>query len=99
MATAYAESTLAQLYKVRDEKGQYRGGPAFYIEKGFANKKIGKIYAIVFAVSTIMACGLLLPGVQSNSIAAAVKSAFAIKYVYTGILLAVLLGLIIFGGI
>lgn len=96
--SAFVESTLGQIFK-RKEKGQYRGGPAFYIEKGFTNKKFGRIYAIVFAVSTIMACGLLLPGVQSNSIAAAVKSAFAIKYVYTGILLAVLLGLIIFGGI
>lgn len=96
--SAFVESTLGQIFK-RKEKGQYRGGPAFYIEKGFKNKKIGKIYAIVFAVSTIMACGLLLPGVQSNSIANAVKSAFVIKYEYTGILLAVLLGLIIFGGI
>lgn len=96
--SAFVESTLGQIFK-RKEKGEYRGGPAFYIEKGFANKKFGRIYAIVFAVSTIMACGLLLPGVQSNSIAAAVKSAFAIKYVYTGIILALLLGLIIFGGI
>lgn len=96
--SAFVESTLGQIFK-RKEHGQYRGGPAFYIEKGFKNKAIGKWYAIIFAVSTIVACGLLLPGVQTNSIAAAVKSAFAIKYVYTGILLAVMLGLIIFGGI
>ncbi len=96
--SAFVESTLGQIFK-RKEKGEYRGGPAFYIEKGFKNKSIGKWYAIVFAFSTILACGLLLPGVQSNSIASAVKSAFDIKYVYTGILLAVLLGLIIFGGI
>lgn len=96
--SAFVESTLGQIYK-RKEKGQYRGGPAYYIEKGFKNKKLGKWYAIVFALSTIMACGLLLPGVQSNSIASAVKSAFDVKYIYTGILLAVLLGLIIFGGI
>lgn len=96
--SAFIESTLGQIFK-RKEFGQYRGGPAFYIEKGFKNKRIGKIYAIVFAFSTILACGLLLPGVQSNSIASAVKSAFAIKYVWTGIFLAVLLGLIIFGGI
>lgn len=96
--SAFVESALAQIYK-RKEQGQYRGGPAFYIEKGFTNKKAGKIYATVFAVSTILACGLLLPGVQSNSIAAAVKSAFAVQHMYTGILLAVLLGLIIFGGI
>ena len=96
--SAFVESALGQIYK-RKEKGEYRGGPAFYIEKGFKNKKIGKWYAIVFAISTILACGLLLPGVQSNSIASAVKSAFAINYVWTGALLAVLLGLIIFGGI
>ncbi len=96
--SAFIESALGQIYK-RTENGQYRGGPAFYIEKGFKNKKIGKYYAIVFAVSTILATGLLLPGVQSNSIASAVKSAFAINYVWTGALLALLLGMIIFGGI
>lgn len=96
--SAFVESTLGQIFK-RKERGEYRGGPAFYIEKGFKNKTLGKWYAVVFAVSTIFACGLLLPGVQSNSIAAAVKSAFAIKFEWTGILLAVLLGLIIFGGI
>ncbi len=96
--SAFVESALGQIYK-RKEHGEYRGGPAFYIEKGFGNKKIGKIYAIVFAICTIFATGLLLPGIQSNSIASAVKSAFSIDYTYTGIVLAVLLGLIIFGGI
>lgn len=96
--SAFIESTLAQIYKTK-EAGEYRGGPAYYIEKGFGNKSIGRIYAIVFAVCTIVATGLLLPGVQSNGIAAAVKSAFAVDHMYTGILLAVLLALIIFGGI
>ncbi len=96
--SAFIESTLAQIYKI-NENGQYRGGPAFYIRKAIKNQKIAKWYAIAFAISTIIACGLLLPGVQSNAIASTVKSAFAIKYVYTGIVLAVLLGLIIFGGI
>ncbi len=96
--SAYVESALGQIFK-RKEKGEYRGGPAFYIEKGFKNKQIGKIYAIIFALSTIIACGLLLPGVQSNSIASGIKSAFDVKYIYTGIVLALLLGLIIFGGI
>ena len=96
--SAFIESTLAQIYK-RKEKGEYRGGPAFYIEKGFKNKNIGKIYAIVFAVATILACGILLPGVQANSIASSINNAFDISNVWTGIALAVLLGLIIFGGI
>ena len=59
--SAFVESTLGQIYK-KKEKGEYRGGPAFYIEKGFRNKKIGKIYAVVFAIATILATGLLLPG-------------------------------------
>ena len=96
--SAFIESTLGQIYK-RKEAGEYRGGPAYYIEKGFANKSVGRIYAIVFAICTIVATGLLLPGVQSNGIASAVKSAFAIDHLITGIVLAVLLALIIFGGI
>jgi AGCS family alanine or glycine:cation symporter len=96
--SAFIESALGQIFK-RKEHGEYRGGPAFYIEKGFKNKSIGKWYAIVFAISTIVATGLLLPGVQSNSIASAVKSAFAVDHMWTGILLVVLLGMIIFGGI
>ena len=97
-SSAFIESTLAQVYKQK-EKGQYRGGPAYYIEKGIKNKKVGRIYAIVFAISTILATGFLLPGVQSNSIASAVSNAFNIEHSWTGIILVVMLGLIIFGGI
>jgi len=96
--SAFVESTLGQIFKTK-EKGEYRGGPAFYIEKGFKNKRIGKIYAVVFAIATILATGLLLPGVQSNAIASSVKNAFTIDHMWTGVLLVVLLGLIIFGGI
>ncbi len=97
-SSAFIESTLAQIYK-RSEGGQYRGGPAYYIEKGFRNKKAGKIYAIVFAVATIVATGMLLPSVQSNSIAAAVNNAFSIDHTWTAIALVAMLGLIVFGGI
>jgi AGCS family alanine or glycine:cation symporter len=96
--SAFMESTLAQIYK-RNEHGQYRGGPAFYIESGFKNKRIGKIYGVVFAIATILATGLFLPGVQANSIASAVNNAFDLSHTWTGIVLAGLLGLIIFGGI
>jgi AGCS family alanine or glycine:cation symporter len=97
-SSAFVESTLAQIYK-RTEKGQYRGGPAFYIEKGIKNKAVGKAYAITFAVATVLATGLLLPGVQANSIASAVNNAFSLSHMWTGVILVVLLGLIIFGGI
>ena len=97
-SSAFIESTLAQIYK-RNEKGQYRGGPAYYIERGMKNTKVGKVYAVVFAVSTIVATGLLLPSVQSNSIAAAVNNAFNVDHTWTAIILVTILGLIIFGGI
>ncbi len=96
--SAFVESTLGQIFK-RKEKGEYRGGPAYYIDKGFKNKKFAKIYASLFAICTIVATGILLPGVQSNGIASGIKNAFAIDHKYTGILLVILLGLIIFGGI
>jgi len=93
-ASAYIEATLGQIYKeVKD--GQYRGGPAFYIEKGLGMKW----YAIAFAVVTILSTGFFLPGVQSNSIALSMQNAFDIPVVYTGVALIVLIGLIIIGGI
>ena len=61
--SAFVEATLGQVYK-QEVDGQYRGGPAYYIEKGLGIKW----YAVLFAIITIISCGLLLPGIQSNSI-------------------------------
>ncbi|WP_063661868.1 alanine/glycine:cation symporter family protein [Aliivibrio fischeri] len=106
-ATAYAESTLAQIYKEEDE-GQFRGGPAYYIEKAMGQKW----YAWIFAIATIFACGVLLPGVQSNSIGNAVETAFgsgsmidtglgvfSFAKIFTGAVISIILGFIIFGGV
>lgn len=93
-STAYVEATLGQIYKdVRD--GEYRGGPAYYIEKGLGVKW----YAMLFAVITLVSCAFFLPGVQSNSSSAAIKLAFNIDPLYSGFGTAVLLGVIIFGGV
>jgi len=106
-ATAYIESALGQIYK-EDDDGQYRGGPAYYIEKAMGQKW----YAWVFAIVTIFACGVLLPGVQSNSIGNAANLAVggdtmvnflgdlvpADKLV-TGVVVVAVLGFIIFGGV
>jgi len=70
-ATAYIESALGQIYK-EEEEGEYRGGPAFYIEKAMGQRW----YAWLFAVTTIVATGLLLPGIQSNAIGNAAELAF-----------------------
>ncbi|WP_445396724.1 alanine/glycine:cation symporter family protein [Zobellella sp. An-6] len=93
--TAFIESTLAQIYKEKDDNGLYRGGPAYYIEKGLGMKW----YAWIFAFATIIGCGLLLPGVQANSIASGIENAFGISTSVSAAGVVVLLGLIIFGGV
>ena len=93
-SSAFVESTLGQVYKEK-LNGEYRGGPAFYIERGLGLKW----YAWLFAIVTVFACGLLLPGVQANSIASSVNTAFGIDPNVTAAVLAVLIGLIIFGGV
>lgn len=93
-SSAFVESTLGQVYKEKIN-GEYRGGPAFYIEKGLGVKW----YAWLFAIVTIFSCGLLLPGVQANSIATSLDIAFGLNPNVTAAILAVLLSFIIFGGV
>ena len=92
--TSFVEATLAQIYK-EDHNGQFRGGPSYYIEKGLRCMWL----AVVFAVCSLIACGLLLPPVQSNGIAIAFANSVQIPPVYTGIVVAVILGLVIIGGV
>lgn len=92
--SAYVESVLAQIYKV-EVNGEYRGGPAYYIEKGLGMKW----YGVTFAIATVFATGLFLPGVQSNSIASGLQNAFGVSPMVTGIGLIAILGLIVFGGV
>jgi AGCS family alanine or glycine:cation symporter len=92
--SAFVESTLGQIYKVKQD-GVYRGGPAYYIEKGIGIKW----FAVLFALSALLAMSVLMPGIQSNSIALSLDNAFGISPTVTGIILVALLGLIIFGGV
>ncbi|QBM18413.1 amino-acid carrier protein AlsT [Marinobacter sp. JH2] len=95
MATGYAESTLAQLYKVRDGKGQYRGGPAVYIAKGLN----APWAAAIFAVCLIISFGLVFNAVQANSIADAMQGAFGAPKLGVGVVIAACAGVVIFGGL
>lgn len=101
-ASAFVESTLSQVYK-QEVDGQYRGGPAYYIEKGLGIKW----YAVFFAVLVILGSTILLPGIQTNSIAGVMNNAFGITtntdyfipINVMGVLVIVLLVMIIFGGV
>lgn len=108
-STAYVESTLGQIYKERDViTGEYRGGPAYYFERALGQKW----YGMLFAISSIVACGIFLPGVQANGVVNAVAQVTgegtmmnfigmevgSSRLIALAIILLVL-GFIIFGGI
>jgi AGCS family alanine or glycine:cation symporter len=95
MATGFAESVLGQLYKVRDEHSEFRGGPAYYIRSGLNKPWL----AIVFAVCLFMGYGFSFSAMQANTIGEALNNAFAIPPHYTGIVIALLAGTIVVGGL
>jgi AGCS family alanine or glycine:cation symporter len=94
MATSFAESTLAQLYKTKDDEGNYRGGPAYYMEKGLGMRWMG----VLFSVFLIIAFGLVFNAVQANSIASAMQNAFGWQPLYVGIGIVIISAIVIFGG-
>ena len=105
-SSAFVESALAQVYKQKDGN-EFRGGPAYYIEKGLGVKW----YAVLFAVITIISTGFLLPGVQSNAISGTLANAFNITneivviggseftISWVGLGVVALLAIIIIGGV
>ena len=93
-ASSFVESTLAQIYKVKDGES-FRGGPAYYIEQGLGSKKMG----ILFSVLITICFGFIFNAVQSNTITAAFNNAFGFDRLVVGIVLAVITGIIIFGGV
>ena len=93
-ATAFMESTLAQKYKFRHETG-FRGGPFSYIEAGLKQKWLG----VAFAIAAILGYGLCLTTVQANGLGTAMRNAFGFEPLWVGLVLAAILGIVIFGGL
>ena len=94
-SVSFAESTLAQIYKLPKEGGQFYGGPAYYIQNALRKPGLAKFFAVLISITF----GLIYVSVQSNTIAQSVKTAFGINTAVTGIFAAVLTGVIICGGI
>ena len=95
MATKYAEAVLAVRYRVKDKKGEMCGGPMYYLSLGLKKPWLGTLFAIFAAISAFGIGNM----VQSNSVAEAVRVTFHIPNWITGVILAVLTGLVILGGI
>ena len=93
-ATAFVESTLAQLYK-QQHKDSYIGGPAYYIQKGLKQRWM----AVLFAVLITLQFGLSNNSIQANTICGAMQEAFGWSPVWVGAALAAMALFIVFGGI
>ena len=97
MATSLVECTLAQVYKTTAPDGSFRGGPAAYIRRG-----LGAQYgwlAVIYAICLIASFAFGFNAFQGNTIAGAVNDSLGIERIWTGALLAVLTGFIVYGGI
>ncbi|ULG75255.1 alanine/glycine:cation symporter family protein [Macrococcus brunensis] len=94
-ASAFFEATLAQVYKVPDKEGGFRGGPAYYMERGLGQKWLGVTFAILITVTF----AFVFNTVQSNTIAESFNTQYSIAPWITGLILAVITAVVIFGGV
>ena len=95
MATGFAESVLGQLYKVRDENGEFRGGPAYYIKQGLNKTWL----AVAFSLCLFFGYGFVFSAVQANTITDALNNAYAFPSEYVGVVIIALAALIVVGGL
>ena len=93
-SSAFVESTLAQLFKTK-ASDSFRGGPAYYIQKGMGKRW----FAIVFAILISLTFGLAFNSVQANTITAALDKSFGLPVYPVGVVLAVMTAVVIWGGI
>ena len=98
MATKYAESLLAVKYRTTDEKGEFCGGPMYYIQNGMGKKWIplARIFAVFGLITALLGSGTFP---QVNSITETVNSLFGIPVWIIGLVVAVITGFVIIGGI
>lgn len=93
-SSAFVESTLAQLYKVKG-KDSFIGGPAFYMRKGLKQRWMGTLFAVLITITF----GFAFNSVQSNTLCAAFEGAFGFDHVIVGSIITVFTLIIIFGGV
>lgn len=93
-ASAFAESTLAQVYKVKTG-AHFRGGPAYYMQTALGSRRLG----LAFSVIITLTFAFVFNSVQSNTIAQSLSATFQVDSLLSGIVLAALTAVIIFGGL
>ena len=94
-ASGFVESTLAQIYKVKRPQGGFAGGPAYYIRNVIGSPFFAGLFAVLISVTY----GLIFNSVQANTMALSVQTSWGVSTFATGLTVAVLTALIIFGGL
>ena len=94
-ASSFVESTLAQVYKQKNPDGTYRGGPAYYMERGLNKRWMGVAFSILISICF----GLIFNSVQANTITIAFNNAFGTDRLLVGIVITVITCFVIFGGV
>ena len=94
-ATAFAEASLGQLFKVRRGDGTFRGGPAYYLARGLHLPVVGGVFAVVFMIAN----GLAMPMVQANAMTAALGSAAGVSPWWGAAIVALLVAPVLLGGL
>ncbi len=97
LATKYSEAVLAVNYRETDELGKKVGGPMYYIKNGLGKK--WRWLGVAFAIFGSLAGFGLANTVQSNAVSQVLESNFHVPTLYSGILMAVLVGIVLLGGI
>lgn len=95
MVIKYCEVTLSVAYRSRNEKGEFVGGPMYYITKGLGKKWL----AVLFSLFGFIASFGIGASVQANSLAGGVNNAFGVPTWIIGIVATLLAGLVLIGGI
>ncbi|MGY3481865.1 alanine/glycine:cation symporter family protein [Staphylococcus cohnii] len=98
MALKFSENVLGVHYREKNKKGEFVGGPTYYMKKGFKNKKLGTVFSLIFAFALMIE---IIPSimVQGHSAASTMKDTFNVPMAISGIILAFLAALVVFGGV
>jgi AGCS family alanine or glycine:cation symporter len=95
MSTSFVENTLAQLFKVRDEEGTFRGGPAYYMAEGLGARWMGALFSVLLVTSF----GFVFNAVHANAMTDSLNTAFGVSRWLGGVVIVGVAALVVFGGI
>ena len=103
MMTSFSENVLGIFYRHKNEEGAWQGGAMYYLADGLGRKKgckqLGRVLAVLFAASCVLASFGMGNMSQINSIAGNLRAAFGVPELATGVVLAGCSAAVIFGGL